>query len=220
MSMRALVGEGYTEMNIAFLEEATEGFDIYDTRKMFAYMGNAPQVYSEQNGEQLSINGLPLLTGDGYEVTMGYRPGYDGTQYLEANLDNLEETEVLLEDLVTGDVQSLVDDPLYTFEAKVGDEPVRFTLHFNPVYTVVEVGESQPDIRIYAYDGSVYIQSNGEAAKEKKEVRIYDMFGRKVLEITIPPSTLEKIPVHRNNAFLIVRTVSLSGVHTTKVFVK
>jgi len=220
MSLRALMENGYDEMNITFSEEATEEFDTYDTRKIFAFEGNAPQVYSIQNGEQLSINGLPLLNGEGYEVKVAYRAGTDGTQRLEAHLEHLPETEVLLEDFVTGDVQNLVDDPLYQFEAHVDDEPVRFVLHFNPVYTGVEDQPDQPDIRVYAFDGAVYIQSKGEAAKEKKEVAIYDLFGRTVLNTTVYPATLTKIPLNRHNAVFLVRTVSPAGVTTTKLFMK
>ncbi len=220
MSLRALTDNGYDEMNITFSEEATEEFDNYDTRKIFAFEGNTPQVYSVQYGEQLSINGLPLLTGDGYEVKVAYRSGTDGTQWLEANLENLPETEVLLEDYVTGDVQSLADDPLYKFEAHVDNEPVRFVLHFNPVYTGVEDQPEKPEIRVYAFDGAVYIQSKGEAAKEKKQVVIYDLFGRTVLKTTVCPSTLNRIPVNRNDAFLIVKTVNPSGVTATKLLIK
>ena len=220
MSLRALMDNGYDEMNIAFIEEASEEFDTYDTRKMFAFEGDAPQIYSEQYGEQLSINGLPLLTKEGYDVKVGYKAGVNGDQKLEADLKYLPETEVLLEDLLTGNVQNLVDEPVYKFEAYVDDDPVRFVLHFNPVYTGVEGQADDLGIKVYAFDGAVYIRSQGKAAKEKKEVWIYDMFGRTVLETTAYPSTLNRISVNVDNAFVIVRTACESGVTTTKVFVK
>lgn len=220
MSLYALMDNGYDEMNIAFLEEATEEFDIFDTRKMFAFEGSAPQIYSEQSDEELSINGLPLLNENGYEVKVGYRAGVNGEQQLTANLENLPETEVLLEDLFTGNIQDLVDNPVYTFDGSPADAPTRFILHFNPVFTDVKEQPDESNIKIYAYDGSVYIRSKGKSAKEEKEVWIYDMFGRTVLETKVSPSILTKIPVHRRNTYFVVKTVSTSGVTTSKVYIK
>ncbi|MCF6169917.1 MAG: fibronectin type III domain-containing protein, partial [Bacteroidales bacterium] len=219
MKLRAIVENGYDEMNIAFLEGATNGIDIYDTRKMFAFAGNASQVFSYQVDEDLSINSLPLLTETGRSVKVGFKTGKDGEQILEANLENLPETEVFLEDLFTGEVQSLVDQPQYKFEASVGDEAVRFILHFNPTVTGVDDPAADPEVRVYAFDGAVYIQSKGKAAKETKEIWIYDMYGRTVVQTTAHPSTLNRIPVDRTNAYLIVRTVSESGVATQKVYI-
>ncbi len=219
MSLRALMDNGYDEMNIVFHEEASEEFDTYDTRKMFAFDGDASQLYSEQYSEQLSINTLPLLTSAGYDVKVAYRAGVDGTQFLEANLEDLPETEVFLEDGITGDMQNLVDEPIYKFEANVGDDPVRFILHFNPLVTGIEDDPSDIGIRVYAYDGAVYVQSTGIAAKENKEVWIYDMFGRTVLQTSLHSSTLSRIPVDRVNSYLIVRTVSQSGVVIKKVYI-
>lgn len=220
MSLRALTDNAYDEMNITFSEIATEELDAYDTRKMFSSNSNTPQIYSVQTGEKLSINGLPLLTNDGYEVKVAYQVGTDGTQRLEADLENLPETDVLLEDFITGNVQILNDDPLYKFEANVDDDPIRFVLHFNPEITNVGSQTEEPDIRVYAYDGSIYIQSHGKAAKEKKQVVIYDLFGRMVLKTTVYPSMLNRIPVNRKDAFLIVKTVSPAGVTTTKLLIK
>jgi len=221
MSLRALTDNGYDEMNIVFTDSANKYFDSYDTRKMFAFTGNTPQVYCIMDDERLSTDALPLPESDDYVVKVGYRPGYDGTQTLKAVTDHLQETDVALEDLVTGRVQDLIENPVYHFEAKKGDAPDRFILHFNPVITNTgQQKEKESEVSVYAYDGSIYIRSNGTAAREKKEVWVYDLFGRTVLETTIPPSTLSKIPVNRHNAVFVVRTAGPSGVTTTKVFVR
>jgi len=84
----------------------------------------------------------------------------------------------------------------------------------------VDDDPSDIGIRVYAYGGAVYVKSTGIAAKENKEVWIYDMFGRTVLQTSLHPSTLSRIPVDRVNAYLIVRTVSQSGVVIKKVYIK
>jgi hypothetical protein len=220
MSLQALTDNSRDEMNIAFLEEATEEFDTYDTRKMFAFEGDAAQIYSEQNNEQLGINGLPPLTEYGYDVKVGYKVGIDGDQIIEADLRGMDEVEVILEDMVTGEMQSLVDNPTYKFEGFIDDDDDRFVLHFNPVYTTVEDNSPDLGIRVYAYDGAVYIQSTGKAATESKKVWIYDMFGRTVLQTNIHPSSVSKVAVDNNNTYLIVKTVSESGVTIDKIYIK
>jgi hypothetical protein len=220
MSLRTILENGYDEMNIAFMEEATEMFDTYDTRKMFAFDGNASQLYSEQMDELLSINGLPLLTEAGYSVRVGYRVGESGEHVLEANLENLPETEVILEDIVTGDRQSLTDQPRYIFDASTGDEVSRFILHFNPMTIGIDNSENENLFFIYAYNDKLYIKSSGTAAKEDKQVWIYDMMGKAVIQVKAEASTLTSIPVHQLNGYVLVKVMSEGRVETTKVFIK
>ena len=220
MSLRALHGNVYDEMNIVFHPEASGTFETFDTRKMFAIDGNTPQLYSEQNGEQLSINGLPLLTEDGYSVKVGYKVGVNGEQILEANLEKLPETEVFLEDLVSGDLQSLVEQPRYVFDASIGDDADRFILHFNPLTIGIGDTENENLVFVYAFDKKLYIKSSGNAAKEDKQIWVYDMMGRTAIQAKAEASTLTSIPVHHLNGYVIVKVMSESGVETTKVFIK
>ena len=219
VSLRALMENGYDQVDIVFHPEATELFDAYDTRKLFA--GNsAPQIYAEQFDEQLAINGLPPLYNDGYKVVVGYKAGVDGTQWIEGNLENLPETEVLLEDIVTGDMQNLADNPVYKFEANVNDDPLRFIVHFNPVITGIEDKDVAGDIMVYAADGKIVIRSSGIAADEDKEVWVYDLYGRTAINTTVEASTLTSIPANRLKGYVVVRIVSQSGIKTTKVLIK
>jgi len=218
--LRAVSDDGYDEINIAFLEGASESFDIYDTRKLFAFEGDFPQVYAIQSDEDLGINALPPLQEEGSEVKVGFKTGITGEQQLVANLDELPETHVLLEDLITGDVQDLNKNPVYQFSSTVGDDPGRFILHFNQTVSDVEAHPENTGITIYAYDGSVYIKSMGKAANSQKQVMIYDTFGRTILKTLLKPATLNRIPVNGAQGYLIVRAISGNTVNTTKVFVK
>jgi hypothetical protein len=220
MSLRALKETSYDEMNITFSEEATEEFDTYDTRKMFAFAGNAPQIYSKQYGEQLSLNSLPLLKDEGYDVKVGYKAGENGAQAIEANLVNLPETEVFLEDLLTGNMQNLTEQPVYKFYANVSDDPDRFVLHFNPVVTGIEKPVDENLVFIYAFDDKIAIRSTGASAKEDKEVWVYDMFGRTAIHTTAPASDITTIPANRLKGYVVVEVISESGVTINKVYIK
>ncbi|HDO26640.1 MAG TPA: hypothetical protein ENH02_00855 [Bacteroidetes bacterium] len=219
ISLQSVAGEGNDEMNIAFLDGATEGFDTYDTRKMFAFEGDAPQVYSIMAGEDFGINGLPVIPAEGTEVKVGYKAGLDGGQTIIANLEFLPETTVLLEDLVTGDIQDLVENPVYEFDASTGDDPGRFILHFNQTLTGAGENPGETGIHVYAYDNALYIRSEGELAIEKKEIMVYDMSGRKVLQTTVYPSALNRIPV-KIQGYFVVKIKCAATVSTTRVYIQ
>ncbi len=219
ISLQVMNDGGSNETNIAFLEGATEGFDIYDTRKMFSFSGNAPQIYSIQAGEELGINGLPVIPAEGTEVKIGFKAGMNGEQTLTANLEYLPETTVLLEDLVTGDVQDLVENPVYEFNATVDDEPERFILYFNQTITGNEDKPVETGLHVYAFDNAIYIRSEGEISKEKKEVLIYDMLGRKILKTTAYPATLNRIPFNGNQGYYVVKVKSTTYIAAKKVYI-
>ena len=217
ISLQVMNDNGNNETNIAFLEGATEEFDNYDTRKMFSFSGKAPQIYSIQAGEDLGINGLPVIPAEGTEVKIGFLAGTDGEQTLTANLEYLPETTVLLEDLVTGEIQDLVENPVYEFSATVDDDPERFILHFNQTITGNEEKPIDSGIHIYAYGNAVYIRSQGGMTKENKEITIYDMFGREILNTTMSPATLNRIPMSGIHGYFVVKVRSTKSIIAQKV---
>lgn len=217
ISLQVMNDNGNNETNIAFLEGATEEFDNYDTRKMFSFSGKAPQIYSIQAGEDLGINGLPVIPAEGTEVKIGFLAGTDGEQTLTANLEYLPETTVLLEDLVTGEIQDLVENPVYEFSATVDDDPERFILHFNQTITGNEEKPIDSGIHIYAYGNAVYIRSQGGMTKENKEITIYDMFGREILNTTVSPATLNRIPMSGIHGYFVVKVRSTKSIIAQKV---
>jgi len=219
-SIKAIKGERNDELNIVFSGDASEEYDNgRDARKMFANSGNAPQIYSLQSNEVLSINGLPLLSEEGRTVKLHYLTGISGEQTLVAKTAFLPNTIVVLEDLFTDIRQNLVDNPVYTFESLVGDEPDRFLLHFGLAYSGIDDQDNNNHIYIYTNDGVVYIRSEGEASKEQKELVISDLLGRTVLKTTLFPAVLSKVPISKSYGYLIVRVKSESRIKTAKVFI-
>ncbi len=220
-SIKAIKGEKNDELNIVFAPDATEGYDNgRDAKKMFAWDGNAPQINAVQSGETLSINGLPLLTEEGRTVQFNFAAGLDGEQTLIANAANLPETEILLEDLFTGNMHNLIENPVYEFEAFVSDDANRFLLHFNPMIIGVDDKDDDSGVYVYAYNGSIYIRSNGKAAMEQKEVFVYDLLGRNIFQTSVSPAVLSKIPISSSSGFLVVKTQGENITNTTKVFIK
>ncbi len=221
MSLKVFYGQMNDEMNIVFAKEATELYDNgRDARKMFPLVGDAPVLYAYQSDEMLSTNGLPLLEGKSRTVDVHFVAGADGDYQMQANLDNLPDVMVWLEDRKTGDIIDLQDKPEFTFTAYSSEEKDRFVLHFNPIPTGIENPDDENLIFVYAFDDKLCIRSTGNAANEDKEVWIYDMFGRAAIHTDTPASTFTTIPVHQLKGYVVVKIISESGVKTSKVYIK
>ncbi len=222
MKLRAMFdNDNYDELNILFIDGASELFENRDTRKMFSFSGEAPQVYAIIPDEELSQNSLPALNpGDERTVTVGYKAGVDGTQTLVADLSSLPETDVVLEDLKLNKVQNLNNNPVYTFEATTYQDPDRFRLHFNRSVTGIDNNNAHSAIRAYSYEKNVYVLSNKELANEKKVLTVYDITGRTLVNKILPPGDIVRVPVNASNTYVVVKVISNGEVYTTKVFIK
>jgi hypothetical protein len=221
VTLTASTNEGGDEVNILFFEEASDNFNKYDTRKMFAFSGNAPQIYSLANDTKVSLNTLPsLVEGDAKSIVIAYMPATDGEQSLTAGFENLDGVDVILEDLFTGTFQDMKKMPSYTFYATTDDDPNRFILHFN--YSVTNVNElsGTSDIVAYAYENYLYVMSKGQAMKTNKLIAVYDLTGRMIKSYDAPAGELIKMIVPVSNTFVIVKVTDSERVYTNKVFIK
>ncbi|HEY9113865.1 MAG TPA: hypothetical protein VIN10_04150, partial [Bacteroidales bacterium] len=90
----------------------------------------------------------------------------------------------------------------------------------NVLATVDHFIDKKSDIKIYSSNGNVVIQNETVKESEKLNVFIYDMMGRKILESTYPQNSVVRIPVFQNNCYLVVKVISNSEVHTSKVFMR
>ncbi len=220
MWLKAIKGERNDQLTIVFAEDATEGYDNgRDARKMAAYGGNAPKIYAIELNETFGIDGLPLLTEAGRMVKVMYYVGESGEQQLVANLDLLPDVNVLLEDLHTGVVQDLNENPMYLFEGQEEDDPNRFTLYFNPTaLTIQDIGDKS-ELQVYAFKNDIFIRSQGKAINSSKTIWVYDVYGRIILNTVLAPSTITKIPLDVKNTTVIVKVAGSGSVVTSKVFI-
>jgi len=222
MSLRATYNtDKYDELNIAFLNGAKDEFENHDTRKMFAFNGEAPQVYAIIPDEELSLNSLPVLApGAEKTVEVGYKAGTNGEQTLVADVSKLEDIDVVLEDLKLNKIQNLNDNPVYKFDATTYQDPDRFKIHFNRSVTGIDNNEASTAIRAYSYNKTLYIVSKGDMVTQTKHLDVYDIVGRKVISKKIPGGEVISVPVNVSDAYVVVRIISAGEVYTTKVFIK
>ena len=79
----------------------------------------------------------------------------------------MPETDILLEDLLTGHVQDLRITPGYSFEAEINQDPNRFLIHFNPITTQINDPDVNSVINIYSWSNEIYIVTDDEESWKK-----------------------------------------------------
>ncbi|GEM_PF-1490073 len=206
---------------LTFAEEDTDGFDIgHDVREMTG-SDNAPQLYLVEGDEQYCIDALPQLNGETRLVPMHFEAGSDGVHILEiSDLDHLPETDILLEDLETGDIQNLRKFPAYEFEAWINEDPNRFLIHFNPITTQINDSEINHMTSIYAWGNEIYIVRADENISENGVVHIYDLWGCIVHESMLQPQSINRIRLKKGSAYYVVRVVVDGTAINKKVYVR
>ncbi|NQV01215.1 MAG: T9SS type A sorting domain-containing protein [Bacteroidia bacterium] len=209
-------GNGFDDQTfVRFTSEASAGFDSeYDAYKLFG-MEQVPQLYSITPGKILSVNALPDVSLHPV-VPMGCKVGVAGDYTITATgIETFPgETNMYIEDLLTGATQDLVSNPLYTFAATPGDKEYRFNLHFAPV-GVPEKGGSA--IRIYSADETIYVNVPVEI---NGTVFVYDMLGKEILSKSLISNSLNKINPDVPGGYYLVKVVGNNEAVSGKVFLK
>jgi hypothetical protein len=215
-------GEKSDGVWIVFHEGSTEAYESgYDSRKLKG-SDSSPQLYTVEGDEKLSIDALPPVEeGSSRVIPLFFKAGETGDQHLIAgDLDMLPDVKVLLEDLKTGVIQLLNDNPVYRFNATSYQNPDRFRIHFERDVNGVDGENGLSNIRAYAYNKDVYIVSSGNKIGEKKQLYVYDITGRMLLNKIIPPGELVRVPVMVSDSYVIVRVITKGEVYTTKLFIR
>jgi hypothetical protein len=197
--------------------EATDNFDSqFDTYKLMG-LETAPQLYSFDIDSKFTVNLFPEFSGS-KSIPLGLRLGIS-TEYA-INVEGLENfdagIEVYLEDIASGEMINLRENPEYTFYAEQGLDESRFVLHFNPEFTDIDLNSSLNEVNIYAFNKTVFV--NYELLSSG-ELKVYDISGRLIAN-EIVQTGLNEINLQVENGYYFVKVVSTTGIKTQKVFIK
>ena len=217
-----LIATGDDQLNILFMEGATEQYEAYDTKKMFASTDVTPQIFSKAEDVMLSLNSLPALNNnDERVIPVGFiSDTTEGIKEITADIALPEDVEVILEDTKLNIFHDLRADNIYRFAAYTDDEPMRFILHVGRNITGIGNNESTTSINVYGFNNNIYILSNGDMVNKTKQVEIYDVMGRRLMSKQFAPAKMDVITIGENNSYVVVRIISDGIVSTHKIFVK
>ncbi|MDY0075713.1 MAG: choice-of-anchor J domain-containing protein [Bacteroidales bacterium] len=213
---------GNDEIVVRLHPDATPEFDReYDASKLFG-SESLPQLYSLTADERmLSINTIPL--GD---VPVVVPVGFEWPNKAEVNLKITElesfdpSINIFLEDLLSGEMIDLREQPAYSFMHDESYEALRFNLHFIKDAVAVGVDEQQLSAyQVWSYDSKVYV-SIPALTGDKALIQLVDAQGKVVYQGEHHLSNPEIIHVRSNQQVLIARVITGTQVYTQKIFIR
>ncbi len=197
-------------------DEFDDGIDI---SKMFSFE-DEPQIYAAHNDLELCIDIIQEPTDNAKTIPINFIVGSSGLHELELmSFQGFEDITVQLEDLATGELQEVIDMDVYEFEANVGDSEERFLLHFNPTGTVStdDITSTEAKVNMYAYQNTIYINSDGKYADQSKTILIYDVNGKQLGEVFLPPGKMQKMENIYQRKVLILKAIYPEQIFTRKI---
>lgn len=168
------------EALIAFFNNASYGYDDYDSEKRFASNENYPQLYSVIKDKKLAINSLKEPSNDTLRISLGFKTLKTGEITIEAtNIEYFNPLlNVFLKDRYNGKIIFLNEKPQYQFFVK---EPINTTNRFQLLIcnnSTTHIEEIYSSNEIYFIDGILHISS--ELQKSKADLMVYNMYGQLV----------------------------------------
>ncbi|NOY97319.1 MAG: hypothetical protein GXO81_13310 [Chlorobi bacterium] len=215
-------GERKDEVWIAFHKGSTTAFENgFDGRKMIATQkGAAPQIYTKEGNNFLSIDCLPPVDDNSRTISLYFKANENGEQTIVAHdFDLVPGLNVVLEDTKLNVLQNLNNHPVYTFSADTAQDPARFLLHLTRSVNGI-AKHTRMNVNTWANDHYLYISVSSDVSNVKKQLLVYDLLGRKMIEETLPSGELIKIPLPLSNSWVVVKIISPGKVYTNKVFVR
>ncbi|MEI6696872.1 MAG: T9SS type A sorting domain-containing protein [Bacteroidota bacterium] len=206
---------GSTLINVVYNTIATNGYDpLYDANKLFVTDNNIPQVYSLANNNELAINVFGSLPA---AIPMNIKLGVPGIVSLTASETNSFDANISikLEDILSGTIQDLRQNPVYAFSASANENANRFVLHFALAPNSINELPIN-NTSIYAFDKTIYVNSNDKV----KEISIYNMLGQLITSKICNGSAFNSISINKASAFYMVRVITDKTTYSEKVFIK
>lgn len=210
LSLTLVSDQSQDETVIRFEPRATEEFDgDYDAGKIFSPSDKNPQVWSVLNGENYSINSIPLPETE-MTIPLTVRIPVAGTYKIKrSQLQGAGGARIELADALTGSRTDLTNTSLYTFSAGEGTIANRFSIIITTGQrTEPEQKDLASALKIYSSSGKICILPEGrEWSGTKGNVRIFDVTGRLIMSVNeerFSPGELKEYSPSVSGGLLIV----------------
>lgn len=165
------------EVALVFVENASAGFDSYDSEKYFSSSTNVMELYTLAGSRRVAINGLPWVNGR--TMPLGFSVQQAGNYTIGMSVDNTTNTDILLLD--NGNmVANLSRGDVYSFSvgAKTMNQ-TRFSIQLSggvSTNTSPKVNGSEPSTNIFVENKMIVVIVDEEMVSAT--YRLYDVAGR------------------------------------------
>ena len=124
-------GNNSDETIILFNPSASNGYDAYDSQKMFNNSALMPEIYTIADGQLLVINGLTSIATNPTQI-LGFKTLTAGTfTFTLTQTIGMAGVSIIIEDKLLHKTQNLAKTPIYSFASDVCNTTDRFVVHFN-----------------------------------------------------------------------------------------
>ena len=151
-------------------------------------------------------------------IPIGFKTGQSGTYIITATsiANFIEDINIYLEDIKTGDFVSLYENTQYEFGYNPDENEHRFNLHFTEINYGIE-DNIQSVFNIYSCNDVVYIKNM--ESRENVQVKISDITGRIVLEKDIQSTGTVAIPTNLKSGVYVVSLINGNKIETEKIII-
>lgn len=151
-------GEVSDDLEIKFRNESHDGYDKFDSWKMFSPDEGIAEPYLYFDEEFIVAASYATLT-ESKSVPLGYKYTGQWTSltWKLTSMENMEGIQVILEDKLKGEKVVLENGVSYTFESGNYNGLDRFVLHFNLSKDPNSIQENNADkVNVYSANGQLY----------------------------------------------------------------
>jgi len=207
-------GNKSDEAIVYFNSEASDGYDVYDSPKMFANVEGLPEIYSIVENKYVVMNGLKSVS-ENQSVALGFTTKVAGKYTISAKeISGFESDQpVLLKDNLLNVVTDLRQGG-YTFNAAAENTTGRFSLLFAAEPTMISQAET-PDVLIYASNGKIMVVLD-ESMVANGEVSVTNLLGQEIIRQEIR-SNVTEIKGRLQTGVYIVNVRNGKSVTTKKI---
>ncbi|MDO9153869.1 MAG: T9SS type A sorting domain-containing protein [Paludibacter sp.] len=222
LRLRVSNGVNSDETILLFNENASNGYDAFDSPKMTNNNAAIPEIFTLIGTEELVINGMKSVENI-YEIPVGFRTGMSNTFSIEANeISNFDaDTKILIRDNLMKSEHEFTAGHSYRFVSDKVTTTDRFSLLFksgNAPSGLKNTGSNNAFVFYNHEKGQVTIQSYGDL-NGKNTVAIYNALGQQLHIENL--TSLNAVIKNKFSTGVYMVTVNNNGIQTTsKVVIK
>ncbi|HRZ97348.1 MAG TPA: T9SS type A sorting domain-containing protein, partial [Paludibacter sp.] len=201
-------GTNSDEAIVYFNANASDGFDTYDSPKMFNGNSLIPEIYTLAGTEQVAINGLNKIKYN-EKLPLGLNTINSNTLSLQATeISNFDEdTKIFLRDNLLETDQELAVGTVYDFSSEVVNSTNRFSLILKTKDFTTEQNKNieNPAISVFRIqNGQIRVNFSGDFSGQS-DICVYNSLGQMV----------ENRLSHKSNTYLT--GVYIPGVYLIRI---
>jgi hypothetical protein len=210
---------------IYFHEIFKKGKGREDSEKRFNGSKNIPELFTRIKDEAMSINGMPPLEADAYQIPLSVRNRIEENVTLHFDAANFTDNyNIYLEDKTNGSWVNLKELNSYAYQpSEKGDNHERFIIHFEKVQSVPTdmeealQNENAGGIKISGYEDYVLVKITEDLLETgDATIELLDMNGRLIRSLQTGEDET-RISLPESSGVYVVRVQAGDRVKTGKV---